>query len=622
MLGRAFLVSASFLSFAIPLCNLSYPILSIRLQAHILISREYAVQLDVAIMHRCLTIPEILPIIFSNLDDRERYFLITAPNPPSQGSGKKALANAARACRVFQQPALDVLYRELDKFITPIIRTLPRDLLQRTSTQTKHGERHRLVWQQLLHDPCFFLTSMQSLLRPMNTNDWRIFQSYASRVRVIKTHGLYDEIDIEIVRALCSPPAQSPLFPKLVSLAWKDHRDEAWPLLKHCLIHSLVDISLDQTRFGARGNLEIAQLSLVPSIKANCPNVVKADLGSQNLSARALDAASDLICGWHLLEELVCENLSDNAWIHLATIPTLRVLTIKSNSASSPNSAALFHSMATLQQAFPVLEVLHSHNRTLDSLTGLVTLIQQAPLKKLIYWSLDAWKSGDLHSLAKALINSTAERTLQELTVTGRFYTTADRALSIDAFRPFFHFRYLTDITVSTPGVFVWNDKDLEEMSSHFPHLQWLSLGDIEAKSYLQPKVTLAGLVPLLRNCPKLQALGIAIDATILPPAREKPGGDNGVKNSSLGRLYLGDSPIDDPIRVAAFLSAMAPHVNNIYSWEWVKSEYQERWNEVARLIRGFVSVRAQEGKAWFRRQGQARRFDEGIYLISQISAL
>lgn len=90
-----------------------------------------------------------------------------------------------------------------------------------------------------------FSNYFQTFVRPMNTEDWHIFQSYASRVRVIQSYG-HDDGDVEVFRALCFSPNPGPLFPNLVSLNWSEYKDEVFPCLKHFLHNSLrrIDVPL------------------------------------------------------------------------------------------------------------------------------------------------------------------------------------------------------------------------------------------------------------------------------------------------------------------------------------------------------------------------------------------
>lgn len=62
-------------------------------------------------MHRCLCISEILREIFE-------YCALSNLSP---------LAHLARTCRLFREPALDILWRELDD-VSPLMKCLPSNL--------------------------------------------------------------------------------------------------------------------------------------------------------------------------------------------------------------------------------------------------------------------------------------------------------------------------------------------------------------------------------------------------------------------------------------------------------------------------------------------------------------
>jgi len=107
-------------------------------------------------------------------------------------------------------------------------------------------------------------------------------------------------------------------------------------------------------------------------------------------------------------------------------------------------------------------------------------------------------------------------------------------------------------------------------------------------------KVTLEGLVPFARWCPKLEVLQLTLDSTILPEGRDRPGG--GFCNTNLMLLVLGDSELaEENVKdVAAFLSDLFPSLVEILS----HGVEVEEWENVAELIPTFVEVRQQE-RSW-----------------------
>lgn len=72
-------------------------------------------------MHPALYIEEILLNIFSYCYTRKRY---SWPPPPFRYANVH-LAALARTCRTFKEPALDMIWAELDD-LTPLVRCLPK----------------------------------------------------------------------------------------------------------------------------------------------------------------------------------------------------------------------------------------------------------------------------------------------------------------------------------------------------------------------------------------------------------------------------------------------------------------------------------------------------------------
>lgn len=254
-----------------------------------------------------------------------------------------------------------------------------------------------------------FSNYFQTFVRPMNTEDWHIFQSYASRVRVIQSYG-HDDIDVEVFRALCFSPNPGPLFPNLVSLNWSEYKDEVFPCLKHFLHNSLrrIDVPL-------RGS-EITRLSLFPSIKSICSSITRANLRSGPFaSERVVNAVSELVCRWDRLEELECGALSESAWVHLCTIPTLHALDITlypSTAGGHPLS-----SMNDSQPVFPALESFSLCTGTLTSYTRIVKRMQHTPLRRLSFISSDLFVSEELQDLGSAIFDETTKTTLYDLSM-------------------------------------------------------------------------------------------------------------------------------------------------------------------------------------------------------------
>ncbi|OJA11656.1 hypothetical protein AZE42_08382 [Rhizopogon vesiculosus] len=163
-------------------------------------------------MHVCLLIPEILKHIFSDIylsgtaGGLQSYWDCYAVAIPARGVARRSLATLSRVCRSFKDIALDVLWAELDN-LEPHFTCLPRDLWTTNEDQKL------------------------AMLRPVTTEDWFVFERYASRVRVLgdRDSMVFGCVDAEFVHSIMGFSSQLLLMPNLRAL----HCGEYYP--KHDL---------------------------------------------------------------------------------------------------------------------------------------------------------------------------------------------------------------------------------------------------------------------------------------------------------------------------------------------------------------------------------------------------
>jgi len=97
-------------------------------------------------------------------------------------------------------------------------------------------------------------------------------------------------------------------------------------------------------------------------------------------------------------------------------------------------------------------------------------------------------------------------------------------------------------------------------------------------------------------HCPCLYSLTIVLDATRVPKSYQPH--EQRVRQWRLFDLVVEDSPIKDPLPVAAFLSDIFPGLTEVVPKPLNSVELDERqksWNEVHKLVPAFASVRASE---------------------------
>ncbi|OAX31738.1 hypothetical protein K503DRAFT_703255, partial [Rhizopogon vinicolor AM-OR11-026] len=116
------------------------------------------------------------------------------------------IAALARTCRAFKEPALDVLWKNMDG-LGPLVSCLPENV----KLDVLNSDPNVISWIFLIHVE-------QSLRRPPFVEEWMIFGQYAHRIHslTICYSGL-NEISDLVVEALVSAPS-SVMLPNLRTL--------------------------------------------------------------------------------------------------------------------------------------------------------------------------------------------------------------------------------------------------------------------------------------------------------------------------------------------------------------------------------------------------------------------
>ncbi|EED78514.1 predicted protein [Postia placenta Mad-698-R] len=118
-----------------------------------------------------------------------------------QRAAIKQLARAARVCKSFRDPALDLLWKTLED-IHDLLRVLP-------AVQSKVGSQD---------------LEYLSLCDEVTQEDWARFQHYARRVRYARRINL-DHTQASLVPHLFRQNGEKPLLPNLIELYWEQHCD-------------------------------------------------------------------------------------------------------------------------------------------------------------------------------------------------------------------------------------------------------------------------------------------------------------------------------------------------------------------------------------------------------------
>ncbi|KAH7915565.1 hypothetical protein BJ138DRAFT_1141613 [Hygrophoropsis aurantiaca] len=498
-------------------------------------------------MHSCLSIQELLSIIFAHLKPDSKITLIAL----------------ARTCKAFQEPALNELYAQVEG-LSYFLQCLSRTL-----------------W--VINDGKLKFT------RPMSPNDWRTLQKYARRVQALyyspRTHCRHAPlIQEEVFQSLCFCPTSS-LFPKIRKVIWDHAPDFATPFLRFIIGPTVNYVS---TTFNP------LLVHSFPSLGFMCPNMTSFHLHPPKNSPEDISIPSNLLRMWKRLENLSITQPSLSNLQHLASLKSLKTLSISWNFPPKKMTKQDFgentflqlrhlsiHSYRSLRICSNLLESMSETAICLNTLElrGEV-LVDDFSFSQLIFLLAEKCSHRDMHSI-----------TIRAYTSSGGSHN-----VNLPAFRPLLSFNNITHFSVHCPDTFDLNDRGLKELAMAWPYLEVL---DMESSWVWDrcPRITLPGLVPLLAHCPHLHTLTLSIDATH-PIAKSVRLGRN-VCNTLIRSLRLGDSPIRRPLYVAAFLSNIMPRVREIIAYEYGNSEDAEkgynRWCAVAKAIPAFASVRKEE---------------------------
>ncbi|KAK6988189.1 hypothetical protein R3P38DRAFT_2660923 [Favolaschia claudopus] len=261
-------------------------------------------------MHRCLSVLEILELICSHLDGRQR---------------RPALAALARTCQSFSDPALCVLWQKHSS-LAPFLKLMPTDLIRQSSDLPR-------TW---------------NLLRPITVSDWDRPNVFAPRVRelVVQTLDWNQVADIFPILSACAPLGV--IFPNLRSLTCYITLVEAANLPS---IRSFFSSTLQEIKFVCRWN--VTSISLISALPITCPTVKHVSVSCASPGGLGI-TTSLFVKGLHYLVSLSLGGAECNSAVisHLGQLSTLTKLefvslpdTFSFQPSSTPN---LFPTLRTL----------------------------------------------------------------------------------------------------------------------------------------------------------------------------------------------------------------------------------------------------------------------------------
>ncbi|KAH7905776.1 hypothetical protein BJ138DRAFT_1118168 [Hygrophoropsis aurantiaca] len=491
-----------------------------------------------------------------------------------------ALAAFARTCKTIQNPALDVLWADLDYYVR-LFQCLPGDLWG--------------VQEEPTTLPFNFMQSEQPLKfqRPMTLSDWKVFNKYAYRVRSLAgmTEDHDDDagtitISSEALLVLSCPPS-FPLLPNLGSLTWNTLSPEWMPLLRHLLSPKIAHLAfrLERTRLDSYAN---SALSLIGNFARETP--------------QSISTVSQVVESLQHLRTLEVNVVSGKAIAHLARLPLLT----SASFALDTSSDALPAGSALPTKPFPMLATLVIQAPFIRYVEALLLPVKISPT--IIDVCLQTYcRAIHTSKFFATLSNSCCAESLKTLVV--REYTAMEIlpeqrssrfVLGVQDLRPLFRLTRLRAVRLELVCNFDIDDAAIEELACAWPELTSLHMNEITG--WAPSKITYQGLLALLKHCTKLSSLSIDVDFHSL---EEMPVPSvcpcNGLSNKLIEEMSLGNSRIDKPANVAVFMSAVLPNLREVKktSSSLQTPQMRERdranWEMFNQLLPIFAATRAQD---------------------------
>ncbi|KAJ7622917.1 hypothetical protein DFH06DRAFT_1231283 [Mycena polygramma] len=471
-------------------------------------------------MHYSLSIPEPVVLIFAEL---------LSPYP-NENLSHRDLAALARTCRTFQEPALDLLWRE-QTTLANMLRCLPSYL-----------------WQE------------KDILGPIRTEDWNVPLSYASRIQKLAlSDSKFHTADIfETIRS--GLPCDY-LCPNLKRLVFQLNTDSLFPSIHLFLGPKVVDVYMSPPS---------SRISSLSGLPLRCRDLKRLPWITYSWQHDDLLLATDseIALSLERIEDLDVDKLDRAAIEHLSRLPTLQSLSLYSPQSRHLEPSSRCPSR-TLEDSphylFPALRDLCFSDTTFDFVLEFLDMLTEGRLDGQLYAALASHLS---HTALQILSVKRAQDSEIDTPPAG---TITNYVVDRHSLQTLFCFANLTDLHLQPPVGFDLNDVVVWEMARAWPKLTTLCL-DAATDFHYPSSISIHGLRAFAKHCDDLAFLTITLDASTVPPDISS----ENISQSSLTSLDIGLSPITDSLAVAQVLSGLFPNLAGVHhDGDWVLSQHE-----------------------------------------------
>lgn len=499
----------------------------------------------------------------------------------------RSLPALASTSRIFERPALDVLWRNLQS-VDPLVKCLPSDLFG--------IELGRMV-----------------LLKPLDARIWGILCKYTSRVHSITQSDRSAVIEPLGSLMLSCPSTPASLFPNLRKLKWHtDGTHCAAEFLRMAFVPTLLSLDMQIS------SPSTIFLSVLSSLGTLCPdlqimNILFPSATHDNLFPSATrdilfpSATHDLlrktspfvaqsISQLHRLQGLFVWDLGNQGNEHLMQLPALRTLwlDLKASSAWGRRSPLQLPGFRDLDSLILLIDNLEHASHFLSSLQ----VIESENIGIRSTAAHPSTRSSTTLSQFFAILGETCDH---NNLISFSLLESTKVSTNLEIFKPLYTCHNLTRLLVEHSWNISMADEDLCQLVRGWPKLQVLNISRFVAINETTIP-TFHGLISLLGLCPALTSITLVIDTTELDGIDLKtPGG--GICNNHLEKLVLTNSPMESPLNVALILSGLFPNLLKVDLGCWDSAPKNllppkqsatqlEQWQAVNLFLLGFSVVR------------------------------
>ncbi|OJA15555.1 hypothetical protein AZE42_08169 [Rhizopogon vesiculosus] len=534
------------------------------------------------IIHICLLPTETLLEIFATIHDDSRL------------DSRVTIAALARTCKKFKEPALNTLWKNTTGF-KPLFSCL------RPNAEFVRARPKALR----INKPSKGVT----LSTPLSLEEWNIVGQYAQCIRslTITSSQLVDDIDERVVQALISTPTSAPLFLNLHKLEWWDEEECFLPLLRSLFVPTIRSMKLGSA-------LSQDAFSCYPLAPSFVKSALLASLGTRCPAIRELLCAysddSKAICefigGWEELLHLRTGVLDAQSLDQLASLPSLKSLHFRINDfgeAPYGNRTPTFTSQLTevsiTASAASLVTRCLTNIRFLSCQSVALHIKSNSELSDSDLDSDDSMDTVESPPLSvQGLMDSFSEcfsSAVEHITIdfsnSGSRYKRelASRLIvfGFDAVASLLPFSRLTRLDLNQFCTSTISDATLKLMAQSWHRLEEIRFGSTTRRRET-PSLTFIGLVHLIQHCRQLRDIEMsfcasAIDINCEPFSRT-------ISNEKITSIFVGISPIVNPIAVAGQLHALMPNLTTVNVARMISLPppfglYKDGWSRVDEFL-------------------------------------